>query len=201
MALTKTDIANLALGRIGAKRIMDLDDESSAPARVCKNFMEATIREVGRSHTWGCLKKRESLGKLSADPPFGWKSQFQLPADFLRLVQLNGMEAWEVEDFYVIEGKRLLCDEEIAETVYVAYIEDSTQFDSLLSETIGILLASKIAVSIRQDEGLANTLRSEYERTALPNARRIDGGEKKRRQYDYAKESKWLRSRRYSTNG
>jgi len=39
MALSKTDIANMALGRVGAKPIMDLDDEDSLTARIVKNVL------------------------------------------------------------------------------------------------------------------------------------------------------------------
>lgn len=201
MALSKTDIANQALGRVGQKAIMDLNDTTSPPARVCNNVFEQSVRELGRLAEWQCLTKRVELGQLSSDPDFGWDHQYQLPADYLRMIKLNGLNAWEAQDFYVIEGKRILCDEDEAKIVYVAYVEDSTQYDALFTSALAVLIASKIAVPLRQDEALADRLLSEFETKTLPSARRIDGNEAKKRQYNYFRESKWLKSRISSTNG
>lgn len=92
MAVSKTDICNLALARVGAQTIMDIDDADSKGARACKNAFESTIREVSRCAIWNTLKARAALAELSTAPAFGWAKQFQLPTDFIRLFKLNGVD-------------------------------------------------------------------------------------------------------------
>lgn len=203
MALSKTDIANQALGKIGAQRIMDLDDQDSKSARICKNAFEATIREVGRAADWNCLKDRDTIGRLTTVPKFGWDYQYQLPATFLRMLKLNGTAADnDPGDEFEVEGRKLLTDSEEANITFIAYKEDTNDYDALFTNAVVVLLASKIAVSLRQDGGeMAQALLSEYQRVALPQARTKDGAERKRRRYDPASESRFVASRRFSTNG
>lgn len=203
MAVSKTDICNLALARVGALTIMDIDDADSKGARACKNAFESTVREVSRAGMWNPLKSRATLAELTATPEFGWAHQFQLPTDFIRLFKLNGVDLNndDPSDYFEIEGKLLLTDAETAEIQYIAFKDDPNQYDPLMVDAIVVLLASKISVPMRQDESLAANLRQEYERITLPRARKTDGNERKPRRYDPCSESRFVNSRYYSTNG
>lgn len=203
MAISKTDICNNAIGRIGAQRIMDIDDQASKSARICKNTYELTLRELLRMAPWNFAKDRVQLAELSTAPAFGWAKQFQLPTDFIRLVKFNDIEAGQDEpsQFFEIEGRRLLTNEDTARIEYVKYVDDPNQYDSLFAEAMVVLLASKIAVPIRQDESLASELFGEFRRIKLPEARRTDGNEKKDRRYYPERESRFVNSRYTSTNG
>lgn len=203
MAVSKTDICNLALARVGALSIMDIDDADSKGARACKNAFEATVREVSRAHIWNCVSDRATLAALTEAPAFGFAKQYQLPTNFIRLAKLNGVDCNDDEpgDYYKIEGKRLLTDEDTAKIQYVAYVADPNQYDPLMVDCVVVLLASKIAVPMRQDEAMASNLRTEYERVTLPRARKTDGNEKKSRRYDPRSESRFIAARRRSTNG
>lgn len=202
MALTITDICNQALGRIGAQRIMAIDDNDSKSARVCKNAIEATIKEVARAGDWNCLRVRTTLGQLVATPAFEWAYQYQLPSDFISLVELNGVDYHgQPQDDWEIEGRLLLTDAERADVKYTAYVEDTAIWDALFTNAVVVLLASKIAVSIRQDENMASSLLTEYHRISLPQARTKDGNQKRRIRFDPTKESMFLSSRYNSTKG
>ena len=201
MAVSKTDICNLALARVGALSIMDINDADSKGARACKNALEATVREVSRAHIWNCLSARATLAQLTEAPAFGFALQYQLPTDFIRLAKLNGVDVNDDQpgDFYKIEGKRLLTDEDSAQIQYVAYVDDPNQYDPLMVDCVVVLLASKIAVPMRQDEAMAANIRKEYAMTTLPTARRTDGNEKKSRRYDPCSESNFVNSRYFGT--
>lgn len=197
MAVSKTDICNNAIGRIGAQRIMDIDDEDSKSARICKNAYEINLREVLRLAPWNFAKDRVQLAELSTAPVFGWAKQYQLPTDFIRLIQFNDLDAWQDEpsDFYEIEGRKLLTDEDTARIEYIKFVDDPNQYDALFTKALVVLLASEIAVPIRQDEELATRLLTEFTSLKLPAARKTDGNEKKRRRYDAARESDFVNSR------
>jgi hypothetical protein len=198
---SKTDIANQALSRIGAKTIMDLDDTTSTSARVVKNVFEQSVREVGRFHDWNCLMERSNLAQLSTPPAFGWEYQYQLPTNCLKLCTVNGYEIGDNEDAYDVEGRKILTDSDECKITYVAYKEDTGEYDPLFVEALVVYIAAKIATSIRQDENLASQLKQEFYQYALPKARKKDGNEKRQRRIDIANDSDWIRSRVTSTTG
>lgn len=52
MALTETELCNMALGRIGASQLVDLDTDSSTEATQCNLYLDATRDALLRSHPW-----------------------------------------------------------------------------------------------------------------------------------------------------
>ncbi len=191
----------MALGRVGSKRIMDADDTTNKTARVATTYWTNSVKELLRSHPWNFAKTRVELGQLTATPDFEWDYQYQLPSDFVRMIKLNGLLAWEPQDFYEIEGQVLLTDQDAAKIQYIKEETDTTKFDALFVESLSVLLASKMAVVLAEHESLAAQLRQEYERVSLPRARRVDGNERGHRQTDISNSSLWVQSRRQSTNG
>jgi hypothetical protein len=193
----------MALGMVGAQRIMDLDDAGSKSARLCQLVFDASVKEVGRSADWNCLKDRATFGRLVAAPVFGWAYQYQQPVDCLRVIKINGTRHdADPGDEFEIEGRLLLTDADVCNAVFTRYTDDSNQFDSLFTDALATLIASKIAVPLRQDGAeMAQALFSQYERVKLPKARVKDGGERKKRRFDPCAESRVIASRYYSTNG
>lgn len=203
MALSKTDIANQSLGRVGAPPIMSLEDQDSKSAREVKLVFEQSVRELGRSAEWNCLKARANLAQSDV-PAFGWSYSYLLPADFIRLVKLNGTTGDDYPgDEWEIEGLSLLTDEEEAKIQYIAYKDDSNVYDPLFVDALVVLIASKIAVPLRGGDysEMAAGLRREYETVTLPRARQKDASERKRKRYDPTSECKWIWARHSSTNG
>jgi hypothetical protein len=199
---SKTDISNLALGRVGAQRIMDINDTENKSARLCKLFFDDTVREVGRSGDWNCLKARDTFARLVTNPAFGWSYQYQLPVNCLRVIKVNGTkDDADPGDEFEVEKRLLLTDADICRAQFTEYTDDTNQFDALFTDAVVVLLASKLAVPLRQDGGaMAQTLFTEYERIKLPKARVKDGGERKRRRINPAAESRWIAARVRSTN-
>jgi hypothetical protein len=202
MSLDRTDIANNALSGIGSSVIQDIDDEDSPLARKVKTVYEKTLRGMGRRHNWNCLLKRSELGPDldNVDPLGEWEYAYRLPSDCLKLVQLNGVDAGRIPGKYSLEGRHILSNDDEAKIQYVSYDEDSTIYDALFVEAFVILLSSNLATVVRQDEGLAASKLQEFE-AMLSEARSKDGNERRKFPYNQASESRWVASRRYSTNG
>jgi len=80
MASTAITICNLALGKLGAARIISLT-EASPEANACSIHYEQTRNEVLRAHRWNFAITRATLTELASAPEFGWAHQYQLPND------------------------------------------------------------------------------------------------------------------------
>ena len=180
MAVTPTHVCNLALARLGEKRIMDMDEATTA-GRACKLHFETARDAVLRSHRWNFAQKRATLSKLVTAPAFGWASQFTLPADCLRVLEVNNSEfemhqgnRWEVE------GRVLLSNEDSVELVYTGRTANSTVWDSLFVEALATYLAARLSETMRGDTSRTAELIEEFAKMTGPVARRVDANETNR---------------------
>lgn len=172
-----TDIANLALQHLGESRINDISDPNDKVSRTCMvNFAQARD-EALQSARWGCAKKQALLSRLADRPLYKWTGAYQLPADFLRLSEIQGTDAWLPAEYFDIQGGQLLlgpgdCQDDPSSIAieYVARISDTSKFDPLLVECVAILLAIKCARTLTGSDSKGAELRGEYERVTLPRA-------------------------------
>lgn len=144
---TDTDLANYALAHLGEPTISSIAGTSNVE-RLCGRFIDDVKREVIRSHRWNCATKRATLAQLETAPNHGLDHAYQLPGDFLRLLEVNG-EEWEGSDQYfeVENGEKIVTDADEVEIRYIAEI-GVDDMDPLLAEAIALKLASKLAVPI-----------------------------------------------------
>lgn len=116
MALSNTEICNLALKALGLDPISSLASDTSQAGVILRNTWEATRDAILRAANWRCLLTRSaSLAREAAAPSFGYSYAYALPADYVRVVEMSIDAAWEVE------GTLLLTDEASALILYVAY--------------------------------------------------------------------------------
>lgn len=282
--LSQTDIANLALMKLGQRKVQSITVQTDPSAVAMLVAWPQALDTVSRSHPWNCLRNRATLGQLNpatnpqvvpaptgvpptaqawapgtaytvnqyvtfgspayiyqcliantssnsfaADltfgywfqtdyyspnfiPPgfngdgslFGWAYGYALPADYIKLYELNGVTCWSGQgmgDLYEIFGRGLYTDQPYADVKYTARCTDTTVLDALFINALVLLLASMTATSLRKDdETLSARLLSEYQQ-ALTEARSQDAGEAQPRRYNIVSQSRFVRSRRYSTNG
>ena len=144
-------IVNFALARLGADRILSLDDTDSENARLANIHYTQTVREVLRAHPWNCCKTRATLAQLAEAPSFEFDYYYQLPSAFLRALYVNDVNAEDNRDKWKIERDRLLSDDDSSQLVYIYHEEDAEQYDDLLVEALSVKLASKLAAPITGD--------------------------------------------------
>lgn len=176
MAATETTICNLALGKLGAARIISLTEESPE-AQACSLHYPQTRDEVMRSHRWNFAIARSGLSELSTAPAFGWAHQYQLPEDCLRVLQVNGYEEDQAPDNWEVEGRKLLTDESSVLVKFIARIEEVGLYDSLFIEALSLKLAAKLTIPLTGSDSRAGGFTSEYERITGPRARITDAFE------------------------
>jgi hypothetical protein len=171
--ITRTALANRALAHLGEEGISDIDDTTSAKARICKEFTGDVIDEVLRLHRWNCAIERTTLSRLAEPPDHGYAHAYQLPEDFIRLLELNGEQFDGSAEFLEIEaGQRLLTDDDTAEIRYVKRI-DVHEFDPLLGKAVALALAVEIAIPLTKDSRKREALEGAFLR-AIGRAAKID---------------------------
>jgi hypothetical protein len=167
----------MSLDKIGAKRILNIDTDSSPQAQKCKTHFEQTRDALLRSHWWGFASAREKLSADTVTPDFEWDFQFILPADFLRMKSIYEDTISDVAyRSYAIEGDRLLSNESEMSIRYVKRITDPTKFDELFTELLVLHLALKLVSIAGANTKMSELLIKEI-RLLEPRVRTVDAQE------------------------
>ncbi|VVE74073.1 hypothetical protein PCA31118_04674 [Pandoraea captiosa] len=155
---SQTDICNRALTKVGAARITNIN-ENSKPARVMSALWDTVRKAELRRRFWKFAIVRTTLPALSEKPAWGYNTAFQLPADFLRLVQVNdtfavpAMTDYRDQDdsAYQIEGSQILTIFNAPLKIrYVQDVADPGKFDALFVEALASKLAYEACEEITQ---------------------------------------------------
>ena len=166
------DICNSALNQIGASNIISLTEDSKA-ARICNQRYEFVRDSVFRAHPWNALITRRTLSPDAQAPTFEFDNAFTLPTDpfCLRVISLDFHDI-----IHRVEGRKILCNEDTLNLVYVGRVEDVNQYDTLLIESIAAALAADLAYPLAGSTSLAQEMRAVYQ-DKLKEARFVDATE------------------------
>lgn len=166
-SISAVEIANMALAHIGIGPIVSLTDNSTQ-AQLVDRFYNATRDEVMALRPWTFATRRANLASTTNNSLSEWQQAYALPADYLRLVQINEDEVENITHKYAIEGTTLYCDENSVALVYVARITDATLYSPLFVEALALKLAMKLIGPLAQGQQNANmltALTAAYEKT------------------------------------
>lgn len=179
---SKTEIINRALFKLGGNPITDVTDNSQA-ARVMSGLWDTVRKSELTKRYWNFALARTSLAALSTAPDWGFDYQYQLPTDFLKIVQINdvfispGMQDYRNMDDspYSIEGEVILTD--FGAPLKIRYIKDITDtglFDPLFCEVMSSKLAYEACYAITQSlqgrEQAGNDYKQAVREAGLSNA-------------------------------
>ena len=144
MALSQTEIVNLALTRLGQDRVISISDDVEA-ARVMRSLWDFTRDAVLASYPWKFAIKRTSLPALSTAPAYGWARQFTVPEECLRLVQVGDDYVFYtgLMETFQLEGGVIMTDE--AAPLRLRYVERVTNV-GLWPVLFGRVVAMQLAI-------------------------------------------------------
>jgi hypothetical protein len=177
--VASVDIANAGLLKLGTSGIASLTD-GSTEARAMSSCYDRILLAELRAHPWKFAIKRGTIPQLSEAPAWGYPYQYQLPADYLALVEVGEAWCWDREDeaTWKIEGRRLLT--RIVSPVklrWVALITDAAAYDALFVEALACKLAHEVCQRLTQSDSSKDRLLNDYGR-AIREARRVDAIER-----------------------
>jgi hypothetical protein len=184
---SETSIANAALTLLGERRINDLD-ENSKTANVLKERFDEVRDALLRRHPWSFATVRDELAANTTDPTWGYDFAYSLPADLLRLLEVENPGAWP----YRVEGSKIVTD--IAAPLRIVYTRCVTvvnEMDVLFRQALAADLASDVAEAITGDNNKIDQLAA-IVNAKIREARNTNGQEGSPRMIE---SSEWLDSR------
>ena len=160
----KIEIVNFALTKLGANRVLSLNDNTEE-ARVINGILDVCIESELRKIPWNFAIVRATLPALSAAPVWGYEYQYELPQNYLSLVQVNDVYYRGTNDktFFTIEGRKILTDVPAPLKVrFVQSITDYTLLDSLFVDVLSNRLALEACERITQSNTKKSDLANMY---------------------------------------
>lgn len=148
----KVEIANRALTKLGAERILLLTDPSKE-ARVMNAMFDLVFDAELRRHRWKFAMRRAILPALVAAPEWGYRFAYQLPSDFLALVQVNDiyLRGLKQKTLWTLEGNQILTDLQAPLKVrYIRRVESLALLDPLFVEVLACKLAFEACETLTQ---------------------------------------------------
>lgn len=188
--MTNTDLANMALSRLGEPRISDIAENTPA-AISCRENLELVRDSLLRSHPWNFAMARAELSQ-GETPVFGWEYSYALPADILRLMTFNGVQASMCAADFTIEAGYLLTDVEEAKVTYVRRVVDPTLFDPLFVEVLVFRLAAGIAMDVTATQEKRDAMEA-LAAQRLAGASFVDAGERRVQVVDGLEQARFTR--------
>lgn len=169
---TGVSICSNALLMLGGQTINDFSDPVDR-AKIAANLYPIIRDDLLRTHPWNCTIKRVLLAPDATPPAFGYANQFELPADFLRVLEV-GQAGQQID--YLVEGRSILADATSVELRYVYLNEVENTWDANLVTLLTLAMAAAMAYPITQSTSVRDSLRQELE-YAKKVARAVDGQE------------------------
>lgn len=183
---SNVDIVNIALTNLGADTIMALDEESEGARKA--NVIYDIVRDIVLTkHPWNFAIKQAELSLLDETPVFKFTYIFQLPGDYLRVLE---MEDEDVE--FKIKGRKLYTDTGTVKIEYIARITDSEQFSAGFISAFSDELAARLAYPITNSRAIATDMRA----LALANLRVAKAEDAQEGTPDGLDADEWLNSRK-----
>lgn len=167
---SEIQIANRALTKLGAARIISFDDDNKQGRAIKSCFYDLRDDEL-RSHRWSFAMKRTSLPADSAAPAYGYQKQYTLPADFLRLDMVNDEYPSAIMDNYIgaewndwtMEGGKILTNFDAPLKLrYIAKITDPSLWDVNFREALACRIAAELAEDLTQSNQKRQLAWDEY---------------------------------------
>ncbi len=180
------EIANQALmNRLGDEPIISLTDDTLR-ARAVNAAWPFVRKEVLRSHSWNAATVRTKLAALSASPSWGFDTAYQVPANCIRVLEVDTTYDWRVENGQILtDGTGELS---------IRYVKDETdteKYDGALTEAMALRLAAEVCERVTNSRSKRELLLAEYEQVVM-DARASDGEEGSPAEFE---EDDWITAR------
>ena len=183
MPASDVAIANLALTKLGADRIIALTDNTKEAREVNAIYELERDNEI-RAHFWKFATARTALPALTTPPAFGYNNAFQLPSDYLRVVAVGDFAPGAVDRWfyytgtdnseYQIEGQTIVTDFAAPLNLrYMRRITDPTQFDANFVEAFACKLAIELCETLTSSSSKKADCARSYQ-MAISNALRAN---------------------------
>lgn len=158
--LTKTDVANLALGYLGVSlRVTDFDTDNSNQIKIIRRHFNVSLQGFLESHPWHFATSYSALALKSENPDSGYGYEYSAPADALTIRQIANKDSFIRDEIYeenkirfeeILTGTGLSIHTDVSNAYaeYTRNLSPDSGFPPYFAKGLGAYLSKEIAPSL-----------------------------------------------------
>lgn len=139
------NIANRALLKLGVNAISSPDEES-ARAETIRNIYNDCVDYLLSQYDFRFARKQMQLPKLDKEVVFGYRNAYQLPTDFVRLINMKERTR------YALLSDSIVANSDTMTITYVFKNYDPKTYSPLFRELLTVRLAFELSPYIKEDK-------------------------------------------------
>ena len=180
MASSKVQICNQALSLISQEEINSIDAPKSTLEIICAKWYDQVRRDTLAQHSWNFAQKRSLAVEVSA-PAFGYEHAYQLPSNYIRIVQIGKTKRDFVTYYsdYAIENSQILINYDQGGNLPIVYTSDEqivVKQSPWFTDVQVLALALKISPEVNRTQTEVQSLELQL-KEALTIAKQLEGQE------------------------
>lgn len=161
-----TDLYNMALTHVGARRIPSPDEQSNEAA-ACNQFYVHSLDEVLQDHPWSCAAARATLAEIEGETLHPFDYRYALPVDpiclkVLSLIDVKGGTYRDIPEQWEKEGHTIYCNVSPCGIKFTSRVASVKDLDTHVAEIVAYKLAAKIAFRLTQSPEIESRLINLY---------------------------------------
>jgi hypothetical protein len=151
---SKTGICNIAMRKLGAAHIADIDD-GTEQANILLDIYDSCLDAELAAHPWTFASTRALIPASSTPPAFGWGYSYPKPTGFLKMIEIGQDWVFYRSDCgpqFTVEGNAILTDAVSPLQIrYVQRITNAGDLVPLFVQSFACRLAAESAEAITQN--------------------------------------------------
>lgn len=179
---SRVDVINRALIKLGTPTVADPSEDSEQAIKAGLVFDSLLLAEL-RRNPWSFAVTRALLAPLATKPAYEWAYQYQLPADFVRVVQIN--DYWDFAGVreatdaptvpYALESGMILTN--FTAPLKLRYVRnvssDPNSWDAAFIEAFACRLAEELSETLTKSATKKAVMQNDY-REGIREAKRVN---------------------------
>lgn len=170
-------ICNIALGYLGAKRIVSIEQPSTANEELCALFYPIVRDDLLEEYDWSFCMARAVLDAPVVDgPAWGYEFNFPKPANSNRIIEVRENDKTDVQSNFEwrVEGNFITASQNKIYVRYAKEVVDTNDFSKRFVKAFALKLAADMCIQITENIRLFDGLTQKAE-VSVARAATIDG--------------------------
>ena len=157
MPVSRVEIANMALLKLGQPSLMSLEDNAVNAQRASQE-MEPALETVLRAYPWPFAITRVQLQRLLERPLYQFSYYYKMPQDIVRITSLNTQG-----EAYSLENGKIATNAISVHMKYVSKEQALTNMDMATRDVVATNLAARLCLIIIENPQVQQQLWQQYD--------------------------------------